>query len=70
MCKPLSDSFKMTEPNKLMYKQATILTAAAVRRLERALTVARTSGDRQLQEVLTDSIRKVREAVDMATDKI
>lgn len=60
----------MTEPYKLMYKQTAILTAAAVRRLEHALAVAGTIGDRQLQEVLTDSIRKVREAVEMATDKI
>lgn len=70
MYKPLSDSFKMTEPNKLMYKQAAIMTAAAVRRLKRALAVADTIGDRQLQEALTDSIRKSQEAVDVAMDKI
>lgn len=70
MYKPLSDSFKMTEPNKLMYKQAAIMAAASVRRLEHALAVADTIGDRQLQEVLMDSIRKAREAVEMAMDKI
>lgn len=63
MYKPLSDSFKMTEPNKLMYKQAAIMAAAAVGRLKRALAVAGTIGDRQLQEALTDSIRKSQEAV-------
>lgn len=70
MYKPLSDSFKMTEPNKFMYKQAAIMAAAAVRRLKRALAVAGTIGDRQLQEALTDSIRKSQEAVDVVMDKI